>query len=826
MRSNIIGDYRLVARLGRASTTDAFLATRRGESGSPELFVIKRFREDLSAADGGKHCDAVLEEARLATRLAHPHVVKTFEIGLDEGSPYRVIEHLEGHALDRILNAAAPAGGFALEFALQVISDVLLALAYAHDTADVDGSSYGMVHREVSPHNIFVTYQGQVKLVDFGDPKHVLRRDNPDAAVPASSYAYLAPEQALGMNVDRRADVFAVGSVLWELLAGRPLVAADTPEAAREKLLYEPVPKLASVRPDLAPELAAICDRALEHDPEQRYPDAAAMRADLVKVRSTAGTTRAELGELVQSLFAAERAARAQRIEQLVGALVPLRPTGLGMPVPSERDSLEPPRRLTLLRSEPPVSDRPAARRKSRLSSALPVAAVLAFIGAIAFMYTRWSGSSGQHAAAAAMEQEPQPPSADIMLRMCGSNTMGAELAPALVEAFLSSKGTSALTRRINPVADLTTVVGMLGGARIGVEIRARGSATAFAGLADDSCDVGMASRAINDAEATALLEKGRDLRSPGAEHVLAMDGIAIIVHPNNPVHALDRAALQGIYTGKIQDWAALGGAPGPIHVFARDDKSGTFDTFRSLVLGKEQLAESAKRFSENAALADAVAGEPASIGFVGLPYVRSARALAVGESGAAPMLPTRFTVSTESYMLSRRLYLYTLPKPRTAWATDFVSFALSRHAQEVVNHSQFIDLGLSTQEVKCSALCSPRYAAAVAKAERVSMDFRFRTGSSEPDSRAGRDIERLVSLLGDRPNAKVLLLGFSDSVGHSAANIKLSLDRAKTIERELAPRGVYAALVTGFGAEMPVASNESDSGRQRNRRVEVWFEH
>lgn len=824
MRSNIIGVYRLIARLGRASTTDAFLAMRRGVSGSPELVVVKRFREDVSAADGGKLCDAVLEEARLATRLAHTHVVRTIEIGLDEGLPYRVIEYLEGQPLDRILSALPP-GGLALEFALQVVSDVLLALAYAHDTTEVDGSAFGVVHREVSPHNIFVTYQGQVKLADFGDPKHVLRRDNPDAAVSASSFAYLAPEQALGMNVDRRADVFAVGSVLWELLAGRPLVAADTAEAAREKLLYEPVPKLASVRPALAPELAAICDRALEHDPEQRYPDAATMRADLVKVRSAAGAMRADLGDFLQKLFATERHARAQRIEQLVGAIVPPRPTGLDLPAPSDRDSLEPPRRLTLSRSAPPVSDRPPARRKDRLTKALPVAAVLAFISAIAFIYARWSGSSGQQAAALAHEEQPAAAPADIVLRMCGSNTVGGELAPALVEAFLSSKGTSAPTRRINPVADLTTVVGMLGGVRIGVEIRARGSATAFSGLADDSCDVGMASRAINDAEASALLEKGRDLRSPGAEHVLAMDGIAIIVHPNNSVHALDRTALHGIYTGKIQDWAALGGAQGPISLFARDDKSGTFDTFRSLVLGKDQLAESAKRFWDSAALSDAVAGEPSAIGFVGLPYVRSARALAVGEAGAAPMLPTRFTVSTESYMLSRRLYLYTLPKPRTTWSTDFVSYALSRHAQEVVNRSQFIDLGLSAQEVKCSALCSPRYAAAVAKAERVSMDFRFRTGSSEPDSRAGRDIERLVSLLGDRPNAKVLLLGFSDSVGNSAANIKLSLDRAKTIERELAPRGVYAALVTGFGAEMPLASNESDSGRQRNRRVEVWIE-
>lgn len=336
---------------------------------------------------------------------------------------------------------------------------------------------------------------------------------------------------------------------------------------------------------------------------------------------------------------------------------------------------------------------------------------------------------------------------------------------------------------------------------------------------------MGFSSRAINDGEVTALIEKGRgDMRSPAAEHVLAMDGIAILVHANNPVRSIDRSALHGIFTGRIRDWAALGGPPAPISVHARDDKSGTFDTFRSLVLGHDRLVDTAKRYWDSVELSDTVASETTAIGFVGLPYIRSAKALAVGEPGAAPLLPTRFTVSTESYMLARRLYMYTLPKPRTVWATEFVSYALSRHAQEVVTRSQFIDLGLFTQQARCSALCSPRYAAAIANAERVSMDFRFRTGSTEPDSRAGRDLDRLVALLAERVQDSVLLFGFSDSVGNASANSKLSTERAKAIARELAMRGVLASLVTGFGAEMPVASNEADMGRQRNRRVEVWL--
>jgi phosphate transport system substrate-binding protein len=296
-------------------------------------------------------------------------------------------------------------------------------------------------------------------------------------------------------------------------------------------------------------------------------------------------------------------------------------------------------------------------------------------------------------------------------------------------------------------------------------------------------------------------------------------------VHPNNPLRALDRAALHDIFTGRIVDWKDVGGPAGPIRVLSRDARSGTFDTFKHLVLDKDALASSAALYPENEALADAVASDAAAIGFVGLAYVRTAKALAVGEPGTEPMLPTHFTVATEGYMLSRRLYLYTLPAPRTPWVTEFVSYALSRKAQELAGRSQFVDLGLMMRTAPCVGHCPARYAAAIANAQRISLDFRFRSGSDEPDSRAGRDLERLVNYLSDQSDLKLLLLGFSDVVGNVQANQRLSLERAKAIEHELTMRGVRPSVVSGFGSEMPLASNDSEAGRQKNRRVEVWVQ-
>ena len=155
-------------------------------------------------------------------------------------------------------------------------------------------------------------------------------------------------------------------------------------------------------------------------------------------------------------------------------------------------------------------------------------------------------------------------------------------------------------------------------------------------------------------------------------------------------------------------------------------------------MLGKSELRADTPRFEQSDALADAVAADPGAIGFVGLPYVRSTKALAIGDLGAPRMLPTSFTITTEGYLLARRLYLYVPPKPRSPLAPELVAFALSTQGQEVVRESGFVDLDVIANEGgACGTRCPPRYASLVHGARRLSVDFRFRYGSDEADSRA-----------------------------------------------------------------------------------------
>lgn len=196
------------------------------------------------------------------------------------------------------------------------------------------------------------------------------------------------------------------------------------------------------------------------------------------------------------------------------------------------------------------------------------------------------------------------------------------------------------------------------------------------------AADVGLSSRRIKYDEAARLARLG-DLRSAACEHVIALDGIAVIVNRANPVGVLSQDDLANIFAGQITDWSQVPNAgSGPITVLARDDKSGSDDTFRHIVLDKTPVAASAKRYEDSSKLSDDVAANVGAVGFVALPQVRSAKAVAVADGSARPVLPTLLTVRTETYVLSRRLYLYTAATPRTPLALEFAIFADSARAR------------------------------------------------------------------------------------------------------------------------------------------------
>ena len=193
----------------------------------------------------------------------------------------------------------------------------------------------------------------------------------------------------------------------------------------------------------------------------------------------------------------------------------------------------------------------------------------------------------GTPAAPAPAAVVPSIADSDVVLRIHGSNTVGEKLSPALLQTFLRSKGATDIVTVAGKGPDEKALIAKMPGAArpIAVEVFAHGSSTAFADLASGNTDLGQSSRRIKAEEVATLAEKHGDLSKPGSEHVIALDGLAIVVHPQNPVSRLEIEQIAAVFSGKVNDWAELGGEPGPIVLYARDDASGTWDTFKNLVL-------------------------------------------------------------------------------------------------------------------------------------------------------------------------------------------------------------------------------------------------
>jgi len=310
--------YRRIIELGHGGMAVVNLTAMRSTYGVTKLVVVKELLHELAA---DPDCRAMfMDEARLAARLNHPNVVQTFEIvdhvgeasddGL-EGVCALVMEYLEGQSLNRF-RSKLKGDPRALPFYLAAIIEALNGLDYAHTLADYQGAPLNIVHRDISPHNVLVTYAGEVKLLDFGIAKASDASSKPtQSGAVKGKLAYMAPEQARGERVDARADVFACGVMLWEAAVGHRLWTGMNDAAIIYRLTQTQLPSPREENPEVPEKLDEIIRRAMAHDLDKRHPSAAALRDDLEAYVATLPErekmSRRTMGGIVSSLFADQR---------------------------------------------------------------------------------------------------------------------------------------------------------------------------------------------------------------------------------------------------------------------------------------------------------------------------------------------------------------------------------------------------------------------------------------------------------------------------------------------------------------------------------------
>ena len=274
-----LGRYQLIETLGQGGMGTIHLAMVGGLGRFRKLVVLKALRDDLTRDP--RFVEMFMREAALAACLSHPNVVQTAEAGHEDGRYFLVMEFLDGQPFSRLLRGANRTPTLPLALRLHVLCEALLGLHYVHELKGYDGRPLHFVHRDVSPPNIFVTYDGQVKLLDFG----IANARDGEGSQPGEfkgKLGYAAPEQLRGRPADRRIDVFAAGVVLWETIALRPLAQGTPTRETFAARLAGTEPRIAEVVPSMDPALAAICDRAMNADPDARYQTADALRSALL----------------------------------------------------------------------------------------------------------------------------------------------------------------------------------------------------------------------------------------------------------------------------------------------------------------------------------------------------------------------------------------------------------------------------------------------------------------------------------------------------------------------------------------------------------------
>ncbi|MCC7536499.1 MAG: serine/threonine protein kinase, partial [Deltaproteobacteria bacterium] len=369
LRDRWLGRYRLRWKVASGGMGEVWLAQLDGPHGFGKWVAVKIMHPHL--ASDRRVVDMFLDEARIAARIQHTHVCTVLDFGEQDGTPFLVMEYLHGEPFASVLHAAwdeSDAPGLPWWIAVRVVADAARGLHAAHELADESGAPMGLVHRDVSPQNVFVQYEGAAKVVDFGVARATNRVTTTKSGELKGKLAYMAPEQLRRGQVDRRTDVWALGVVLWEAVAGRRLFTSDSEGSMVLAILQDPIPKLADVRKDCPTYLSTLVATVLERAASKRPASAAALADALDRCLFQLGEPagHAQVGAWMAQTFREQRRTRDAMLRK---------PTSQEIALPPSRDSSPGSQSSLRSRVPDPIASAPGRTSSPDLGEPIAVAA-------------------------------------------------------------------------------------------------------------------------------------------------------------------------------------------------------------------------------------------------------------------------------------------------------------------------------------------------------------------------------------------------------------------------------------------------------------------
>ncbi len=314
--------YKVLSKLDAGGMAEIYLARAVSVGGIEKNVAIKRVLPSLTK--NKRFVNMFLDEARLSMVLNHANIVQVFDVGRADGTYFIVMEFVDGHNLRRILQRAAEkAFHLPVHHAAYILSEVCKGLAHAHEQRDTNGNPLGIVHRDISPPNILISRAGEVKITDFGLAKAMTQLEVTDPGIVKGKFSYLSPEAASGKPVDHRADIFAAGILLWEILAGRRLFHGKTDMETVELVRKAEIPSLVALNKEVTPQLEQIILKALTRDPKQRWHSARDYGDALSRYlfANNLKVTSYDIGRSLETLFSTATEVAEEPAER-IGALI------------------------------------------------------------------------------------------------------------------------------------------------------------------------------------------------------------------------------------------------------------------------------------------------------------------------------------------------------------------------------------------------------------------------------------------------------------------------------------------------------------------------
>ena len=321
------GRYELIKKIATGGMAEIFLARQAGIEGFEKLLVLKRILPHL--AENEEFVEMFLHEARVAVRLNHPNIVQIYDLGEEGGSYFIAMEYIFGRDMRRIIPKASSMNiEFPMVYALKIASSVCEGLFYAHQRADIYGNPLNIVHRDITPENIFVSFDGTVKILDFGIAKASTQIEQTRAGEIKGKLSYMSPEQCLGKKLDHRSDIFSLGTVLYEWITGFKLFTGESEVAILKSISEGKIYAPSSFKADIPEAVEQILMRALEKDRDKRYQSAWEMQFDIDQFLSSYEFTPSNihLSNFIKQLFSDELEAEKKA---LMKALAPVEPQPL-----------------------------------------------------------------------------------------------------------------------------------------------------------------------------------------------------------------------------------------------------------------------------------------------------------------------------------------------------------------------------------------------------------------------------------------------------------------------------------------------------------------